>query len=178
MTMVEPSATDPEKNMDSVVWCVHGASLLRCTHEQLRPETPEERNQREQENDDFGNPGPLMDRIGTAMSRVRGPVNYYDLRKGATPGTEAPAFEEPVMPTPKKARSEAQPPATAEPSTATGSEAPAATVTVTASTATASSSSTDQAPAAPAAAEVDPPSWAPRLTLPVQDPRLVGAPRP
>ena len=84
--MVEPSATDPEKNMDSVVWCVHGASLLRCTHEQLRPETPEERNQREQENDDFGNPGSLMDRIGTAMSRVRGPVNYYDSGRVRRPG--------------------------------------------------------------------------------------------
>lgn len=53
VTIVEPSAIDSEKNWDSTVWMVHGSSLQQCTHEQLRPETPEERNQREQESD-FG----------------------------------------------------------------------------------------------------------------------------
>ena len=104
--MVEPSTADPEKIDDAVMWVVHGSSLLRCTHEQLRPETPEERNQREKESDDFNVPGRMMDRISDAMHQVRGPVSYIDLRLSGKPSTEARDLEEPIINIFKKPRRE------------------------------------------------------------------------
>lgn len=78
-----------------------------------------------------------MNRIGIAMSRIRGPVNYYDLRASATPGTKVPTIEEPAIPTPKRPRSEATHKAAAEAPRVPNvkkSEAPMTTVTTTAST--------------------------------------------
>ena len=43
VSMIEPSPSTPTPR---VYWLVHGTSLIRCVHEQLRPELPEERSAR------------------------------------------------------------------------------------------------------------------------------------
>eukprot|EP00959_Pyramimonas_sp_CCMP1952_P168241 3515590-Pyramimonas_sp.AAC.1 len=44
--LIEPTVREGQLK-EKVLWLVHGTSIIRCLHEQLRPEYPEERVARE-----------------------------------------------------------------------------------------------------------------------------------
>ena len=66
-------ATEPPANLDLSLldrcyWVVHGSALIRCTHEQLRPETVDERDNRERLTETHM-PAPNLDTIRGLLSR-------------------------------------------------------------------------------------------------------------
>ncbi|CAK0792453.1 unnamed protein product [Prorocentrum cordatum] len=69
---------DPDKLRQSVIWCVHNNTLLRTTHELLRPELPEERRQREEADDDFGLPLSTAERLLKKLKSTTGSIKYKD----------------------------------------------------------------------------------------------------
>ena len=88
-------ATEPPANLDLSLldrcyWVVHGSALIRCTHEQLRPETVDERDNRERLTETHM-PAPNLDTIRGLLSKVKGPVRFVDLTGKKRPYGHAPA---------------------------------------------------------------------------------------
>eukprot|EP00959_Pyramimonas_sp_CCMP1952_P295646 6183704-Pyramimonas_sp.AAC.1 len=73
VTQVE-YAGDPDKLRQSVIWCVRNNAPLRATHELLGPELPEERRQREYQNDDFGMPLSTAERLLKRLKNATGSI--------------------------------------------------------------------------------------------------------
>jgi len=90
----EPPRDPAMSIMDRCYWLIHGAALLRCTHEQLREETPEERLASEGPTVLRPSPEQTLRDLRERLSRVRGPVRYVDISGKSNPhaaGAEAPA---------------------------------------------------------------------------------------
>ncbi|CAK0840096.1 unnamed protein product [Prorocentrum cordatum] len=87
VTQVE-CTDDPDKLRQSVIWCVHNNTLLRTTHELLRPELPEERRQREEAGDDFGLPLSTAERLLKRLNNTTGSIKYKDCVGDALGGPE------------------------------------------------------------------------------------------
>ena len=79
----EVSGTDEDRA--TTVWVVHGASLLRCTPEQLRPEFPEESRRRTAAVPATTTAQPVFERMRHNLRGTRGPVNFADLAGGDLP---------------------------------------------------------------------------------------------
>ena len=91
---VEPPRDPAMSIMDRCYWLIHGAALLRCTHEQMREETPEERLAREGPAVLRPSPEQTLRDLRERLSHVRGPVRYVDISGKSKPhatGAEAPA---------------------------------------------------------------------------------------
>ena len=87
-------ATEPPANLDLSLldrccWVVHGSALFRCTHEQLRPETIDERDNRESLTETHM-PAPNLDTIRGLLSKVKGPVRLVDLKGKERPYVHSP----------------------------------------------------------------------------------------
>ena len=87
-------ATEPPANLDLSLldrcyWVVHGSALIRCTHEQLRPETIDERDNRERLTETHM-PAPNLDTIRGLLFKVKGPVRFVDLKGRERPYRHAP----------------------------------------------------------------------------------------
>ena len=87
-------ATEPPANLDLSLldrcfWVVHGSALIRCTHEQLRPETIDERDNRERLTETHM-PAPNLDTIRGQLSKVKGPVRFVDLKGKERPCKHVP----------------------------------------------------------------------------------------
>ena len=90
-------ATEPPTNLDLSLldrcyWVVHGSALFWCTHEQLRPETVDERDNRESLTGTHM-PAPNLDTIRGMLSKMTGPVRFVDLK-----GKERPYIHSPPPP--------------------------------------------------------------------------------
>ena len=90
-------ATEPPTNLDlsfldRCYWIVHGSALFRCTHEQLRPETVDERDNRESVTETHRS-APSLDTIRGVLSKRKGPVRFVDLK-----GKERPCVHSPPPP--------------------------------------------------------------------------------
>ena len=72
------------------IW--NGSALFRCTHEQLRPETVDERDNRESLTETHM-PAPNLDTIRGMLSKIKGPVRFVDLK-----GKERPCVHSPPPP--------------------------------------------------------------------------------
>ena len=70
VTTVEKKC-DGDNLKDSVYWVAHGTSLVRVVHEQLRPEFPEERDERLKD-DDINNTSTVQERIRAQLSKAKG----------------------------------------------------------------------------------------------------------
>ena len=66
-----------------------GSALIQCTHEQLRPETIDERDNRERLTETHM-PAPNLDTIRGLLSKVKGPVRFVDLKGKKRPYGHAP----------------------------------------------------------------------------------------
>ena len=71
---------------------MHGSALFRCTHEQLRPETVDERDHRESVTETHRS-APNLDTIRGMLSKIKGPVRFVDLK-----GKERPCVHSPPPP--------------------------------------------------------------------------------
>ncbi|CAK0893704.1 unnamed protein product, partial [Prorocentrum cordatum] len=78
MIMQVEYTDDPDKLRQSVLWCVHGSTLIRTTHELLRAELPEERRQREEEDDDHGLPLSTAERVLEKLRNISGSTKFAD----------------------------------------------------------------------------------------------------
>ena len=87
--LTEPPANLDLSLLDRCYWVVHGSALIRCTHEQLRPETVDERNNRESGTETHM-PAPNLDTIRGLLSKVKGPVRFVDLKGKERPHRHAP----------------------------------------------------------------------------------------
>ena len=109
VSLKEPKANEENVVRDHVYWLVHGSAILRCTPELMRPEFPQERDQRELEQNGQQTARDLL-------SGVRGPVNFYDL--SGQNGPDAELFQENVQPQPQppqQPQQQQQPPQHEEP---------------------------------------------------------------
>ena len=104
VSMIEPSPSTPTPR---VYWLVHGTSLIRCVHEQLRPELPEERSARPVQT----SRRTTFQEAVEKLRKVRGPVNFVDITTRPPPTYVD--IEEVQQP-------EEQPPADAAPADAVG----------------------------------------------------------
>ena len=87
-------ATEPPTNLDlsfldRCYWIVHGSALFRCTHEQLRPETVDERANRESVTETHRS-APNLDTIRGMLSKIKGPVRFVDLKGKERPCVHSP----------------------------------------------------------------------------------------
>ena len=85
----EPPATLDLSLPDRCYWVVHGSALIRCTHEQLRPETIDERDNRESLTETHM-PAPNLDTICGLLSKVKGLVRFVDLKGKERPYKHSP----------------------------------------------------------------------------------------
>ena len=96
---VEPPRDPQQSPLDRCYWLTHGTALLRCTHEQVRPEAAEERVARE------GGPTTSiltsLSELRKRLASVRGLVQYVDLSGRARPDVlceQPPAADQPEPP--------------------------------------------------------------------------------
>ena len=87
--LTEPPANLDLSLLDRCYWVVHGSALIRCTHEQLRPETVDERDYRESVTETHM-PAPNLDTIRGLLLKVKGPVWFVDLKSKERPYRHAP----------------------------------------------------------------------------------------
>ncbi len=65
----------------TIYWIAHGSALLRCTAENLRPELPEEEDQRVRDADEDPEDGhrAAVQRIRDTIENAQGPIRYHDM---------------------------------------------------------------------------------------------------
>ena len=93
-------ADDREVIVPTVYWLAHGSALMRCTAENLRPEFPEEEDQRIRDANEDPEDGhrAAVQRIRDTIENAQGPVRYHNMAgdNGEAPAAEARDYEDDV----------------------------------------------------------------------------------
>ena len=91
---VEQSPGDErEVVIPTVYWIAHGSALMRCTAENLRPEFPEEEDQRVRDANEDPEDGhrAAVQRIRDTIENAQGPIRYHDMAEAGDGGPPAEA---------------------------------------------------------------------------------------